>query len=138
MSDYTVKTFDEMEPLLGGFFRRARASLGASSFGMQILEMRAGGPSLYPNHDHADIGMEEVYVVLSGEAAFEIEGEPERVHAGPETAVRVGPATHRKIHPGPEGVRILAVGGIPGGVYAAPPYTELGGPEPVPDPARIA
>jgi hypothetical protein len=47
-------------------------------------------------------------------------------------------ATHRKIHPGPEGVRILALGGIPGGVYTAPPFTELGGPDPVPDPARIA
>ena len=77
-------------------------------------------------------------MVLSGEADFEIEGERERIHAGPETAVRVGPATHRRIHPGPDGVRILALGGIPGGVYEPPPYTELGGPEPVADPARIA
>jgi hypothetical protein len=50
----------------------------------------------------------------------------------------VGPATHRKIHPGPEGVKILALGGIPGGVYEPPDYTELGGPEPTADPARIA
>jgi hypothetical protein len=53
-------------------------------------------------------------------------------------AVRVGAATHRKIHPGPEGVRILAVGGIPSGVYSPPAYTDLGGPEPVADSARIA
>ncbi len=138
MTDYNVKRFDEMEPLLGGFFLRARASLGASSFGMQIVQMPADAGDFYPNHDHADIGMEEVYVVLSGEADFEIEGEGERVHVGPETAIRVGPATHRKIHPGPEGVRLLALGGIPGGVYEAPDYTELGGPDPVPDPARIA
>ena len=138
MADYTVKRFDEMEPLLGGFFLRARAALGASPFGMQILQMPPGAGDMYPNHDHADEGMEEVYVVLDGEADFEIEGEGERVHAGPETAVRVGPTTHRRIHPGPEGVRILAIGGIPGAVYSAPPYTELGGPEPVADPARIA
>jgi hypothetical protein len=40
--------------------------------------------------------------------------------------------------PGPEGVKILAIGGIPGGVCEPPGFTELGGPEPVPDPARIA
>jgi mannose-6-phosphate isomerase-like protein (cupin superfamily) len=138
MADYTVKRFDEMEPILNGFFLRARAALGASSFGMQILQMPPKAGDFYPNHDHADTGMEEVYIVLSGEADFEIEGESERVHAEPETAVRVGATTHRKIHPGPEGVRILALGGIPGEAYTPAPFTELGGPDPVPDPARIA
>lgn len=136
MADYTVKRFDEMEPILGGFFLRARASLGASSFGMQILQMPPNSGDFYPNHDHADTGFEEVYVVLSGDADVEIEGE--RIHLEPETALRVGATTHRKILPGPEGVRILALGGVPGGVYEAPAYTELGGPDPVPDPARIA
>jgi len=138
MADYTVKRFDQMEPILDGFLLRARGALGASSFGMQVLQMPPNGGDFYPNHDHADTGMEEVYVVLSGEADFEIEGESERVHAGPETAVRVGPATHRKIHPGPEGVKILALGAVPGEAYSAPPFTEIGGPDPVPDPARIA
>ncbi|HEY2202611.1 MAG TPA: hypothetical protein VGH56_12035 [Solirubrobacteraceae bacterium] len=138
MADYTVKRFDEMETILGGFFLRARAALGASSFGMQILQMPPNGGDFYPNHDHADTGMEEIYVVLSGEADFEIEGASERVHAGPETAVRLGPTTHRKIHPGPEGARILVVGGVPGAVYSPPAFTELGGPDPVPDPARLA
>jgi mannose-6-phosphate isomerase-like protein (cupin superfamily) len=136
MADYTIKRFDEMEPILGGFFLRARASLGASSFGMQILQMPPSSGEFYPNHDHADTGVEEVYVILSGEADFDIEGE--RLHAGPETAIRVGASTHRKIHPGPEGVRILALGGVPGAAYSPPAFTELGGPEPVADPARIA
>ena len=50
-----------MEPILGGFFLRARASLGASSFGMQILQMPPSSGEFYPNHDHADTGAEEVY-----------------------------------------------------------------------------
>jgi mannose-6-phosphate isomerase-like protein (cupin superfamily) len=136
MPDYTVKRFEEMEPILGGVFLRARASLGACSFGMQILQMPANGADFYPNHDHADTGAEEVYVVLAGDADFDIEGE--RVHVEPETAVRVGAATHRKILPGPQGVRILALSGVPGEAYSAPAFTELGGPDPVPDPARIA
>ena len=132
MADYTVKRFDEMEPMLGGFFLRARASLGASAFGMQVLQIGPEMDGFHPFHDHVDTGEEEVYVVLDGEADFEFEGEPERVHVGPESAVRVGAATHRRIHPGPEGVRILAIGGVPGGVYVAPPYSELGAPEPTP------
>ena len=129
MADYTVKRFDEMEPILGGVFRRARASLGASAFGMQVLQMPPGA-DFYPNHDHTHDGQEEVYVVLGGSAEFDIDGE--RVHLEPETAVRVAPETKRQIHPGPEGVRILAVGGVPGGTYSPPDFTDLGGPEPGP------
>jgi uncharacterized cupin superfamily protein len=129
MTDFTVKRFDEMEPILGGVFRRARASLGVSAFGMQVLQMPAGA-EFYPNHDHAHDGQEEVYVVLNGTADFDIEGE--RVHVEPDTAVRVSPGTKRQIHPGPDGVRILAVGGVPGGAYQAPDFTDLGGPEPGP------
>jgi mannose-6-phosphate isomerase-like protein (cupin superfamily) len=130
MADYTAKRFDEMEPILDGFFLRARASLGASSFGMQVLQMPPNGGDFYPNHDHAHDGQEEVYVVLSGSAEFDIEGE--RVPVEPETAVRVAPETKRHITPGPEGVRILAIGGVPGDSYRAPEFTALGGPLPGP------
>jgi hypothetical protein len=130
MADYTIKRFEEMEPILGGFFLRARASLGVSSFGMQLLNFPPNGPDFYPNHDHADSGQEEVYFLLGGSADFDIEGNS--VHLEPETAIRVGPTTKRKIAAGPEGARILAIGGVPGGVYSAPVFTELGGPEPAP------
>jgi mannose-6-phosphate isomerase-like protein (cupin superfamily) len=130
MADYSVKRFDEMEPIFGGFFLRARASLGASSFGMQILNFPPNGGKFYPNHDHAESGQEEVYFVLTGSADFDIEGES--VHADPETAIRVGSTTKRKISAGSEGARILALGGVPGAAYSAPGFTELGGPEPVP------
>jgi len=129
MADFTVTRFDEMEPILGGFFLRARASLGASAFGMQILQMQPGGGDFYPNHNHAHDGQEEVYVVLSGSAEFDIEGT--RVRAEPETAIRVAPGTKRHIDPGSDGVRILVIGGVPGGVYQPPAFTELGGPDPV-------
>ena len=36
MADVTVKSIEEMESIWGGSFVRARASLGASSFGMNI------------------------------------------------------------------------------------------------------
>ena len=90
----------------------------------------ADGGDFYPNHDHAESGQEEVYFVLTGSADFDIEGES--VHAEPETAIRVGSTTKRKISAGSQGARILALGGVPGGAYSPPAFTELGGPEPVP------
>jgi mannose-6-phosphate isomerase-like protein (cupin superfamily) len=128
MVDYSIKRFEEMEPIFGGVFRRARASLGVSSFGMQILEMPPNAGDFYPNHDHQHDSQEEVYVILDGSADFDIEGEP--VHVEADMALRVGPATKRKIKAGPQGVKILALGGVPGGAYEAPAFTELGGPDP--------
>lgn len=130
MADYTVKRFDEMEPIFGGFFLRARASLDVSSFGMQVLNFPPDSGDAYPNHDHSESGQEEVYVVMEGSADFDVEGET--VHADQWTALRVGPATKRKIKSGPEGARILALGGVPGGVYSPPEFSELGGPVPAP------
>jgi mannose-6-phosphate isomerase-like protein (cupin superfamily) len=127
MADYTVKRFEEMESMAGGVVRRARASLGASAFGMQVLQL-PGGAEFHARHDHAHDGQEEVYVVLAGSADLDIDGE--RVHVEPETAVRVAPATKRQILPGPDGVRILAIGGVPGDRYEPPRFTDLGGPEP--------
>ncbi len=130
MTDYTLKRFDEMEPIFGGFFLRSRASLGVSSFGMQILNFPPDSGDAYPNHDHAESGQEEVYLVLSGAADFEIDGET--VHLEPDMALRVGPGAKRKITTGPEAAKILALGATPGTAYEAPQFTELGGPMPGP------
>lgn len=130
MADYTVKRFDEMEPIFGGFFLRSRASLGVTSFGMQVLNFPPNFSEGYPNHDHAESGQEEVYVVLEGAADFDIEGETQ--HLEPQMALRVGPTTKRRISSGPAGAQILALGATPGVAYEAPAFTELGGPEPRP------
>ena len=115
----------------GGFaggFKRARAALGVESFGMQVLEMPANATQ-YPEHDHAEDRQEEVYVVLRGGGQIEIDGE--RVDVDPETIVRVGPGTTRKLLPGAEGMRVLALGGVPGQAYEAPDITKLGEPDPL-------
>ena len=52
MADYTVKTIDEMEAVFGGAFKRARAELGVTSFGMQVLDMPPNVDGQYPEHDH--------------------------------------------------------------------------------------
>jgi mannose-6-phosphate isomerase-like protein (cupin superfamily) len=128
MGEYTVKRIDELEAIYGGSFKRARAELGVSSFGMQILDLppRVTG---YPEHDHGQDGQEEVYIVLRGSAEMDIDGE--QVTIDPETLVRVPAGTKRKVLPGEKGARLLVIGGVPGQVYEAPAVTELGAPDPM-------
>jgi hypothetical protein len=128
MADYTVKRVDELEAVMGGAFKRARAELGVTSFGMQIIDMPPNVDA-YPEHDHATDGQEEVYMVLRGSADVDIEGE--RIPMDPETLLRVAPGTSRKVLPGDDGVRILVVGGKPGAAYQAPDVSQLGAPDPM-------
>jgi mannose-6-phosphate isomerase-like protein (cupin superfamily) len=128
MADYAVKRIDEMEAVYAGAFKRARAELGINSFGLAVMDIPPNYPE-YPEHDHSEDGQEEVYLALSGSGELEIEGE--RYPLDPETMVRVSAGTKRKIWPGGEGVRVLAIGACPGKVYEAPANSELGAPDPL-------
>jgi mannose-6-phosphate isomerase-like protein (cupin superfamily) len=124
MSDYTTKHINEMESAFGGGMKKARAELGVASFGMQVIDLPPNYTD-YPEHDHESDGQEEVYSVMHGSGELEVEGE--RIALTPEVLVRVGPATKRKIYSGPEGLRLLALGGTPGAAYEAREFTELTG-----------
>ncbi|HEY2182110.1 MAG TPA: hypothetical protein VGH09_10605 [Solirubrobacteraceae bacterium] len=122
MSDYTAKRIEDMQAGFGGGFVKARAELGVTAFGMQVIQLPPGVES-YPEHDHAETGQEEVFVTLSGSGWMDIEGD--RVAMEPQTLIRVGPATKRKVLPGPDGLRMLAIGGCPGEGYKIVAATEL-------------
>ena len=122
MSDYTAKRIKDMEAAFGGGFVKARAELGVTSFGMQVIQMPANYED-YPLHDHAESGQEEVFLALKGTGWIDIEGE--RVDLEPDVLVRVGPEPKRKVFAGPEGLRMLALGGTPGSPYEIVEFTEL-------------
>ncbi|HEY1853409.1 MAG TPA: hypothetical protein VGG40_02375 [Solirubrobacterales bacterium] len=128
MADYTVKRIDEMEAAFLGGLKRARAELGVESFGMQVIDLPPNFDR-YPEHDHSDSGQEEVFVVLRGGGEMEIGAE--RVALDGDSILRVGPAETRKVVSGPEGIRLLALGGTPGQVYEAPAVTQLGAADPM-------
>jgi mannose-6-phosphate isomerase-like protein (cupin superfamily) len=117
ISGYAVKTIDDMEARHHGAVKLAGAELGIQSFGMQVLEFPAGFDD-YPEHDHAEDGQEEVYVVLRGGGVFEIDGEPVAIEAG--QMVRVDPPRRRKLRPGSEGVAVLAIGAPADRAYERP------------------
>ena len=111
MSSYAVKNIDEMEAVFRGAFKRARAELGVESFGMQVIDMPPNYEN-YPEHDHTHDNQEEVFLVMRGGGEIEIEGE--RFPLDGNHIARVGPETKRKIWPGPEGIRVVILGGVPG------------------------
>jgi len=122
MPTYSVKRIDEMETAFGGGMRLARAAVGVASFVMQVEEFPPNFDQ-YPEHSHSEDGQEEVYVVLRGSAEIEIEGE--RIPLDTETIVRVDPGVSRRIFSGPQGVRILALGGVPAAAYEPPDFRKI-------------
>jgi hypothetical protein len=122
VADYTAKRISEMQAGFGGGFVKVRAELGVTAFGVQVIQLPPDYAD-YPEHDHGESGQEEVYLALGGSGWIEVDGE--RVRLDGETVVRVGPEPRRKVFAGPEGLRLLAIGGAPGEAYEIVPATEL-------------
>jgi hypothetical protein len=127
MADATIARVDEMETFYGGMVVRARAALGITSWGMQVFDLPPHFDQ-YPNHHHGegaiDPGQEELYVPLAGSATLFLDGEPHRLEPG--VWARVGVEQLRRLVPGGDGFRYLALGGTPGRAFVPPAWTELG------------
>ena len=130
MADVTLAAFEEMEPIFDGLARRARATLGVTAWGMQLFTLPPRWDG-YPDHVHdgtvEDANQEEVYIPLEGSG--ELRAGEERFELRPGVMARVGPEQRRRIIPGEDGIRFIALGGVPG-AFSASPWTELGGPPP--------
>jgi hypothetical protein len=65
MPDVTYAIIDEMEAIYEGVARRARAELGVTGWGMQVMTLPPNWGD-YPNHNHdvttGEAGQEEVYI----------------------------------------------------------------------------
>jgi quercetin dioxygenase-like cupin family protein len=128
MADVTIKSVEDFEAIFGGGLRRARSGLGVKSFGMQVEEFPPNATQ-YPEHDHSEDGMEEVYTVLEGTVILQVGGEEHALTPG--TFARVGPGERRKLITRDEGALVLALGAVPGTIYEPPEFTEEGQPDPM-------
>ena len=130
-ADVKVMAIDEMEPIFDGIARRARASLGVTGWGMQVLSLPPDWDG-YPNHAHGpdvdDANQEEVYIPIAGGATL-VTGDDHELRPG--VMARVGPNQRRQILPGADGITLIALGAEPGSFHASA-WTELGGPLPGP------
>jgi quercetin dioxygenase-like cupin family protein len=128
MADVTVKRLDEFEAIFGGGFRRVRAGLGVTAFGISLMDIPPNF-GMHPEHDQTHDGQEEVYTVLEGRATLRVGGEGGEEHElVPGVWARVGPTEKRKITTGEEGARVLALGATPGKAYEPPEFSEEGAP----------
>ena len=93
-----------------GRFIPLREHLGIHSFGINAIKTDEDG-LLINEHDEAG-GQEEVYVVLEGNATFEVDGETFEAPAG--TFISVRPESKRKAT---GNATVLALGGTPGEAY---------------------
>jgi uncharacterized cupin superfamily protein len=127
MADVTVKRVEDFEAIFGGGFRRVRAGLGVTSFGIGLIDLPPNFAH-YPEHDQTHDDQEEVYTVLSGRATLRVGGEEYELEPG--VFARVGAAEKRKLITGDEPARILAMSAMPGRPYEPPEFSVEGGAPP--------
>jgi hypothetical protein len=134
---YSVLHIDEAERIEGhGFWwRPLRKALGTTAFGLNAYTADAGG-EVIETHDETSAGSaghEELYVVVSGAAAFTVDGDEIAAPAG--TLVRVPPGTKRGATATEPDTTVLVIGGEPGAAgprsafehwYAAEPAYRAG------------
>ena len=122
MADYSIKHRDEFETMEGSgdsTWRLARKALGTSSFGFNLVEIDPGGQ--IPEHDEAQGGQHELYVILEGEATLRIGGEDHPAPAG--TFASIEPPLSRTILNRSAGrVTALLIGVHPAGEYEPPSF----------------
>jgi hypothetical protein len=122
MTGYSGKSIEELPTLWDGFAKLVRPGLDITAFGANIMDL----PPDYStkSHDESESSQQELYVGLRGSGWVEVEGA--RLTLDGEHLVRVDAGTARVLSSGPDGLRVLCIGGVPGGAYEAPNWSSAG------------
>lgn len=117
MARYAVAQLDEIDEISDGRCpsRPVRLYFGITSFGVNAWTGREAGDRIINEHDEAEQGEEELYLVQRGRARFELDGEP--FEAPTDTFVFVPPGVKRTAFAEEPGTTIVALGGTPGKAY---------------------
>ena len=116
MGDYAVARIDEVDEITDGRcpFRPVRHHFGVTSFGANAWTGRNTGDRIINEHDEEGED-EELYLVHTGRATFELDGE--RVDAPAGTFVFARPGVKRTAFAEEPGTTVIALGGTPGEAY---------------------
>jgi mannose-6-phosphate isomerase-like protein (cupin superfamily) len=114
-----VARLEEIEKLDDGRvpWRPVRHHFGITAFGVNAWTGENAGDRIINEHDEAapEDGHEELYLVTSGRARFELDGESVEATAG--TMVFAGPGVKRTAFAEEAGTTIVVVGAAPGKPY---------------------
>ena len=116
---YAIAHVESIEELDDGRcpMRPVRHHFGITSFGVNAFTARQVGDRIINEHDEAAEWdqSEELYLVTSGRAVFELDGERRDAPAG--TFVFVEPAVKRTAFAEEPDTTVVAIGGVPGKAY---------------------
>jgi tetratricopeptide (TPR) repeat protein len=119
MSGYAVAHLEEIDEISDGRCpkRPVRHHFGITAFGVNAWTGREAGDRIINEHDESEEQdlQEELYLVQSGRARFELDGE--RVDAPAGTFVFARPSVKRTAFAEEPGTTIVALGGVPGKAY---------------------
>jgi tetratricopeptide (TPR) repeat protein len=118
VTDHAVAHLDDIEELVDArcLFRPIRLQLGITAFGATAWSARAAGDPIIDEHDPGDpTSDQELFVVLRGHAAFEIDGD--RVDAPAGTFVHAPPGVTRRAIAEEAETVVLLIEGTPGKGY---------------------
>ncbi|MGZ4335145.1 MAG: TPR end-of-group domain-containing protein [Gaiellaceae bacterium] len=121
MSSFDVAQLDQLEEMTDGRcpWRPVRHHFGITAFGVNAWTGHAAGDRIINEHDEADED-EELYLVLSGRAVFELDGDRRDAPAG--TLVFVRPGVKRTAFAEEADTTVLAISGTPGKAYRPTGY----------------
>jgi tetratricopeptide (TPR) repeat protein len=112
---YSVLNLDELEPVwvAGVHWKPLRRTLGIDAFGINAYTAAAAGEHVVEEHTEENLGHQEVYVVVSGHATFELDGDEVDAPQGTVVFLR-DPSVRRAAVAVEVGTTVLAIGGVPG------------------------
>jgi uncharacterized cupin superfamily protein len=115
---------DELPSLWDGFVRLVRPGLDLSAFGANVMNL----PPDYAtkSHDESTSGQEELYVCLAGSGTVVLDDDGSELPLDGDQLAAVGPGVSRTLKSGPQGLRVLIVGGTPGRAYEPPDWSSQG------------
>ena len=119
MATYAIARVDDIGSSPDGRcrYRPVRHHFGITSFGVTAWVGTAAGDPIINEYDEDSQPTEELFVVVSGRAIFDLDGE--QVEATPGTLVFTEPGTRRTAVAAEPATTILAFDGMPGTVYDA-------------------
>jgi tetratricopeptide (TPR) repeat protein len=126
MAGFGVARLDEINEIDDGRcpFRAVRHHFGITTFGVTAVTSHSDGDRLINEHDEDEPdSSEELYVVLSGHATFELDGQVQDAPTG--TFVHVPAGIKRTAFAREAGTTVLAVGAGPAGRPYEPNGWEL-------------
>ena len=125
ISAYRLTRIDDLErvPLEAGIWRPIRRTLGMTSVALNAYTGAKAGDAVIEPHDETSTGAgghEELYLVVAGEATFEIDGGSVDAPAGTMILIDVG--THRAATAKADETTVLVIGGPPGAAFPVSPF----------------